>query len=208
MLFEKVYVICSFKCHVRSLQKPIRHWRPSALHGSMGGRRGGVDGGSTPVLSRPHGFLPSQLPVQFFSDTILLNKIFVLNILAVKLEALLHGWDGRHRCQGRLIFILLGIRIWETHFTEAHISDLLHSLFSTKRFSLSLSFGWIVCIYVRHQFSMQLVTNFVCSRFVFQNLINWKEKEIFFLEMLRIKKRKRMGLEISQIEMRNIFFSL
>ena len=45
------------------------------------------------------------------------------------------------------------------------------------------------------------------KRFVFQNLINREEKEKFFLKILKIKKRKRMDLKISQIEKRNrIFF--
>ena len=75
----KVYIIFSFNCHVRSHQKPIRHWKLSALHGSMGGgwEGWGVDGGSTPVLPRPHGFLPSQLPVHKMLATIFLFQILV-----------------------------------------------------------------------------------------------------------------------------------
>ena len=61
-------------------------------------------------------------------------------------------------------------------------------------------------------------------RIVFKNLINWEEKEKifskswksrrdweekenFFLTFLKIEKRKRMGLKISQIEKRNRIFS-
>ena len=45
------------------------------------------------------------------------------------------------------------------------------------------------------------------KRFVFQNLINREEKEKFFLKILKIKKRKRMDLKISQIKKRSWFFS-